>query len=77
MHKQRNRASSSATSIGTEENSLGAPKAQNGVLIYMKSNKHGQRGDIQVQRDVSLMSKYSFKKGDGDQEVSERSGNHS
>ena len=39
-------ASSSATSIGTEENSLGVPKARHRVLIYMGSDKHGQRVEI-------------------------------
>ena len=42
--------SSSATSIGTEENSLGVPKAQRRALIYMKGTKHRQREKIQVQR---------------------------
>ena len=61
----------SATSIGTDENSLGVPKALSRVLIYMRVNKHSQRGGIQVQRDASLLSKYSYKKGNGHQEVSE------
>ena len=39
----RKGASSSATSIGTEENSLGVPKAQSKALIYMRVTKHGQR----------------------------------
>ena len=43
-------ASSSATSIGTEENSLGVPKAQSRALIYMRAAKHNQRSGIQVQR---------------------------
>ena len=69
-------ASSSATSIGTKENLLGVPKAQRKALIYMRATKHGQRGKIQVQRDASLLSKCSYKKGNGDQEVSERKGQH-
>ena len=64
-------ASSSATSIGTEENLLGVPKAQNRALIYTRVDKHSQRGGIQVQRDASSLSKCSYKKGDGHQEVSE------
>ena len=64
-------ASSSATSIGTEENSLGVPKAQDRALIYMRANKHSQSGGIQVQRGASSLSKYLYKKGDGHQEVSE------
>ena len=32
-------ASSSATSIGTEENSLGVPRAQSRALIYMKGDQ--------------------------------------
>ena len=43
-------ASSSVTSIGTEENSLRVPKAQNRALIYMSVEKHSQRDMIQVQR---------------------------
>ena len=35
-------ASSSATSIGTEENSLGVSNAQNRVLIYSTSEKQTQ-----------------------------------
>jgi hypothetical protein len=65
-------ASSSATSIGTEKNSLGVPKAQSRALIYMGVNKHRQRGAIQVQRGASSLSKYLYKKGDGHQEASER-----
>ena len=42
--------SSSATSIGTEENSLGVPKAQSRALIYTKETKRRQREGIQVQR---------------------------
>ena len=34
---RRGRTSSSATSIGTEENSLGVPKASGRALIYMKA----------------------------------------
>ena len=62
----------SATSIGTEENSLGVPRAQSGALIYMRESKHRQRDEIQVQRDASLLSKYSYKKGNGHQEASEQ-----
>ena len=51
VHKCRNGASSSATSIGTEENLLGVPKAQLRALIYMGPSKHGQRGRIQVQKE--------------------------
>ena len=57
VHKKRNGASLSATSIGTEENSLGVPKAQSGALIYMKAVKHRQHIEIQVQRDMSSLSK--------------------
>ena len=71
MHKQRKEASSSATSIGTEENSLGVPKAQSRALIYRRRDKHSQRDIIQVQRDASLLSKCSYRKGDGHQEVTE------
>ena len=35
----------------------------------MDSEQHDQRNTIQVQRDASLVSKYSYKKGDGHQEV--------
>ena len=48
------KASSSATSIGTEENSLGVPKAQNRALIYMGADKHGQHSGIQVQRECVM-----------------------
>jgi hypothetical protein len=50
--------SSSATSIGTEENSLRVPKAQDEALIYMGVVKHGQHKRVQVQRAASLLSKY-------------------
>ena len=60
--------SSSATSIGTKENSLRVPKARSRALIYMGEAKHRQREGIQVQRELS---KYSYIKGDGHQEVSE------
>ena len=36
-------ASSSATSIGTEENLLGVLKAQSTALIYMRVDKQSQR----------------------------------
>ena len=71
MHKIKKMASSSATSIGTEENSLGVPKVQGRALIYMRRNKHSQRDEIQVQRDASLLSKYSYEKGSSHQEVME------
>ena len=50
MHKIRKWASSSATSIGTEENSLGVPMARSGALIYIRVEKHSQRDRLQVQR---------------------------
>ena len=49
--------SSSATSIGTEENSLGVPKAQGRALIYMGIDKHSQHRQVQVQRAASPLSK--------------------
>jgi hypothetical protein len=56
---------------GTEENSLGVPKAQSRALIYMRGNKHSQRDAIQVQRGTSPLSKYLYIKGHGHQEVSD------
>ena len=38
----------------------------------MKRAKHGQHNRLQVQRDTSSLSKYSYRKGDGHQEVSEQ-----
>ena len=55
-------ANPSATSIGTEENLLGVLKAQSRALIYMKKGKHQQRDEIQVQRDMSSLSKYLYRK---------------
>ena len=72
IHKTKRSTSSSATSIGTEENSLGVLKVQTRALIYMEANKHSHYRRIQVQRAASLLSKYSFKKGDGHQEASDR-----
>ena len=43
---------------------------QSGALIYMGRGKCRQRDGIQVQRDVSPLSKYSYRKGDSNQEVS-------
>ena len=40
------------------------------MLIYMGRGKCRQRDEIQVQRDVSPLSKYSYRKGDSNQEVS-------
>ena len=58
MHKPR-RWSLSATSIGTEENSLGVPKVQSRALIYMRVGKHMQRGiTTSTKGHESLMSKY-------------------
>ena len=45
--------SSSVTSIGTEENLLEVPMAQDRALIYMRIGKHDQREILQVQRDSS------------------------
>ena len=42
VHKIRKFASLSATSIGTEENSLRVPKAQSRALIYTGVAKHDQ-----------------------------------
>ena len=50
IHKIRKRRSLSATSIGTEENSLGVPTAHNRALIYIRVEKHNQRNTLQVQR---------------------------
>ena len=62
----------SATSIRTEENLLGVPETLCRALIYMRTVKHRQRGGLQVQRDTSPLSKYLYKKGDGDQEELEK-----
>ena len=43
--------------------------ARNRALIYTETKKHDQREKIQVQRDASWLSKYSYIKGDGHQEV--------
>ena len=69
VYKSRKGSSLSATSIDTEENSLGVPKARYRVLIYMRGNKHGQRVEIQVQRAALPLSKYLYRKGNGHQEV--------
>ena len=58
MHKSRKRGlSSSATSIGTEENSLGVPKGANGALIYTDGSQHEPKVKLQVQRGMSLLGK--------------------
>ena len=51
VHKMRIWTSSSATSIGTEENSLGVPTVRSRALIYIDRSKHSQRKTIQVQRE--------------------------
>ena len=54
VHKSRKGASSSVTSIGTEENSLRVPKVQSRALIYMAQDKYKQRGEnIDIKRHVS------------------------
>ena len=58
----RNGQVRSATSIGTEENSLGVPKAQGRALIYMSGTKHRQHKQVQVQRATSPLSKYEVQK---------------
>ena len=42
------------------------------ALIYIEADKHGEHRGIQVQRDASPLSKYLYKKGDSNQEVSEK-----
>ena len=44
------------------------------ALIYTRGGKHNQRDEIQVQRDASWLSKYSYIKGNGHQEVAEQRG---
>ena len=52
----------SATSIGTEENSLGVSEARSRALIYM--------GEANMDKEVHhRLSKYSYRKGDGNQEA--------
>ena len=57
MHKWRNGTSSSATSIGTEENLLRVLRVRNRALIYMRGSQHAQSVELQVQRDASLLGK--------------------
>ena len=65
-------ASSSATSIDTEENSLGVPKAQSRVLIYMRDSQNMTNTmEYKYKGNASWLSKYSYRNGDGHQEVSE------
>ena len=47
----------SATSIGTEENSLRVPKVRDRALIYRSKSQHEQRVNLQVQRNMSLLGK--------------------
>jgi hypothetical protein len=59
-------ASSSATSIGTEENSLGVLKARSRALIYMRVAKQGQRTFYKY-KEVGVANESSlYGKGDGD-----------
>ena len=45
--------SSSATSIGTEENSLGVLGVRCGALIYIEESRHGQRNNYKYKRHVT------------------------
>ena len=58
MSQDEEWASSSATSIGTEENSLGVPRARSRVLIYMEIDKQSQRELNWYKRSESSMSHY-------------------
>ena len=53
----KDRASLSATSIGTEENSLGVLVVRSRALIYMSVSQQTQSNTLQVQRDASPLGK--------------------
>ena len=54
VEKSEKWASSSATSIGTEENLLGVPKAQGRALIYMRKDKQSpKRQNTSIKRHVT------------------------